>query len=245
MPHQLIRRNIIGCITYSLVAAFIWICFPFKTARAGNKNPLMKKEVPMRLPEPKTDGDFSLEKSIKGRRTARSFTSRELTADQFSQLLWAAQGVTEENGSKRAAPSGGALYPLDIYAVIGDHGVKGRDPGIYHYEPRRHAVSAIREGDRRVSLAKASLSQMWMASAPIQIVITAEYGRICSKYGERGIRYAMIEVGHAGQNVFLQAEALGLCAGIVGAFDDKEVIRQMDIPDRHEPLLIMPIGYPR
>jgi SagB-type dehydrogenase family enzyme len=206
---------------------------------------LIKKEVPMRLPEPRTGGDVSLEKSIKGRRTARSFASRELTADQFSQLLWAAQGVTEENGSKRAAPSEGALYPLDIYAVIGNHGVTGRDPGIYHYEPRRHAISPIREGDRRVSLAKVSLSQMWMASAPIQMVITAEYGRICSKYGERGIRYAMIEAGHAGQNVFLQAEALGLCAGIVGAFDDREVIRQMDIPDHHEPLLIMPVGYPK
>ena len=147
MAQRLTRRNIIGCIAYSLIAAFIWICFSFRTATAGNKNPLMKKEVPMRLSEPKTDGDVSLEKSIKGRRTARSFTSRELTDDQVSQLLWAAQGVTEENGYKQAAPSGGALYPLDIYDVMGDHGVKGWDLGIYHYEPRRHAISPIREGD--------------------------------------------------------------------------------------------------
>ena len=197
----------------------------------------------MILPEPRTDGDVSLEKSIKGRRTVRSFISESLTTEQFSQMLWAAQGITEEDGYKRAAPSGGALCPIDIYAVIGNRGVKGLESGIYHYEPVRHAISLVKAGDHRVAIAKTSLSQMWMATAPVQMVITAEYERICSKYGERGIRYAMIEAGHSGQNVFLQAEALGLCAGIVGAFDDKEVIRQMGIPNGHEPLLIMPVGY--
>jgi SagB-type dehydrogenase family enzyme len=72
-------------------------------------------------------------------------------------------------------------------------------------------------------------------------VITAEYRRITEKYGERGIRYAQIEAGHVGQN--LQAEALGLGAGIIGAFNDREVVKVMDIPRQHEPLLIMPVGY--
>jgi SagB-type dehydrogenase family enzyme len=84
---------------------------------------------------------------------------------------------------------------------------------------------------------------MWMAIPPLSLVITAEYDRINNKYGTRGVRYAMIEAGHVGQNIFLQAEALGLGAGIVGAFDDKDVIRIMGIPHSHEPLLIMPVGY--
>ena len=92
-------------------------------------------------------------------------------------------------------------------------------------------------------MARASLSQMWMALAPSSLVITAEYDRITNKYGTRGVRYAMIEAGHVGQNIFLQAEALGLGAGIVGAFDDKDVIRVMGIPRSHEPFLIMPVGY--
>ncbi|MBW1863689.1 MAG: nitroreductase family protein, partial [Deltaproteobacteria bacterium] len=89
---------------------------------------------------------------------------------------------------------------------------------------------------------RASLQQMWMAGAPVNFVITAEYSRIRSKYGERGIRYAMVEAGHVGQNLFLQAEALGLKAGIVGAFEDMKVINVLGIPREHEPLLIMPIG---
>jgi SagB-type dehydrogenase family enzyme len=84
---------------------------------------------------------------------------------------------------------------------------------------------------------------MWMAKAPVIFLITAEYKRITEKYGERGIRYALIEVGHVGQNLFLQAEALGLGAGIVGAFNDLEVSRVAALPPKHEPLLIMPVGY--
>jgi SagB-type dehydrogenase family enzyme len=84
---------------------------------------------------------------------------------------------------------------------------------------------------------------MWMAKAPVSVVITSEYSRITSKYGERGVRYAMIEAGHVAQNIFLQAEALGMGAGIVGAFHDKDVIQVMKIPLSHEPLLILPIGY--
>jgi SagB-type dehydrogenase family enzyme len=196
----------------------------------------------MNLPQPHTIGQVSLEEAIKRRRTIRSFSSASLTLDQLSQLLWAAQGITEERGFKRAAASGGALYPMDIYAVVGRAGVEGLQPGIYHYEPEGHTISLLLEGDLREYLASASLHQMWMARAPLYLVVTAEYSRITSKYGERGVRYALMEAGHVSQNIFLQAEALGLGAGIVGAFHDDEVIQVMKILRSHEPLLMMPVG---
>jgi SagB-type dehydrogenase family enzyme len=99
------------------------------------------------------------------------------------------------------------------------------------------------EGDLRNDLARAVLSQMWMARAPLNMVISSEYSRIMSKYGTRSVIYAMIEAGHVGQNIFLQAEALGLRTGKVGAFHDNDVIRVMKITRSHEPLLIMPVGY--
>jgi SagB-type dehydrogenase family enzyme len=132
---------------------------------------------------------------------------------------------------------------MDVYAVIGSVCVEGFDAAVYHYEPGDHSVFLLTEGDLRKDLSKASLSQMWMANAPLHLVITAEYDRVCSRYDQRGVRYAMIEAGHIGQNVFLQAEALGLGAGIVGAFDDNDVTRVMKLPQSHEPLLIMPVGY--
>ncbi len=197
----------------------------------------------MKLRPPKTDGTVSVERAINQRRTIRSFSPETLDLNQLSQLLWSAQGITGNDGFKRAAPSAGALYPMDVYAVVGRSSVAQIESGVYHYETNGHRLSYITNKDVRDSVAKASLSQMWMARAPLNIVITAEYSRITVKYKERGIRYAMIEAGHIAQNLFLQAEAMGLKAGIVGAFHDNELIEILKIPRTHEPLLIMPIGF--
>jgi len=202
-----------------------------------------RKGETMALPSPRYGGGITVEEAIRSRRTVRSYAPTPISLEQLSQLLFAAQGITEEGGFKRAAPSGGALYPIDIYSVVGKGGVKGLDSAIYHYIPETHNLKKVASGDRRELIAGAALYQMWMAEAPVNFVVTAEYSRICVKYGNRGVRYAMIEAGHVGQNIFLQAEALGLRAGIVGAFEDRKVIKVMEIPSTHQPLLIMPVGF--
>ncbi|MEA1964034.1 MAG: SagB/ThcOx family dehydrogenase, partial [Candidatus Aerophobetes bacterium] len=88
------------------------------------------------------------------------------------------------------------------------------------------------------------LEQMFIADAPVSIVITAQYERTASKYGERGIRYVHIEVGHVGQNIFLQAMALGLGTVPVGAFWDEEVSKVLNLPEEYKPVYVLPIGYP-
>ena len=244
MLSYLTRREIIKKITHYIMAFFLMPIFSIRKAMAGRGDGTTGRiEQLMNLPEPILKGDVSVEEAIKHRRTVRSYRPNPLTLEQLSQILWAAQGITEDRGYKRAAPSAGALYPMDIYAIVGDDGVKGLKAGIYHYEPHKHAASLIMEGDFRKDVARTSLSQMWMARAPVNLVITSEYSRITGKYGTRGERYAIIEAGHIGQNIFLQAEALGLRAGIVGAFHDKDVIRVMKIKRSHEPLLILPVGY--
>ena len=197
----------------------------------------------MNLPTPSWEGTVPVERAIKQRRTVRSFAARALNLEQLSQLLWAASGTTDNRGFKRAAPSAGALYPMDVYVVAGKPSVAQLEAGVYHYEPGTHHMSLVAQSDLRSAVARASLSQMWMAGAPVTMVITAQYSRITGKYGKRGIRYAMIEAGHIGQNIFLQAQALGLDAGIVGAYHDDRLIDLMNIPLDHEPLLLMPVGY--
>ena len=235
------RRKALGLFARWLVA--FWSASSWSLRWAAAKDKPQFKEAAMKLRPPETDGTVSVERAIKQRRTIRSFTQETLNLNQFSQLLWSAQGITENGGFKRAAPSAGALYPMDVYAVVGRSSVEQIEAGVYHYEPNGHALSCITKKDVRDSVAKASLSQMWMAPAPLNIVISAEYNRITVKYKERGIRYAMIEAGHIAQNLFLQAEALGLKAAVVGAFHDNELIEILKIPRTHEPLLIMPIGY--
>lgn len=231
------------------IAAMAGLAFsavlPFKTdnVSAKGKKPLRKKETVMSLDPPVQDGTVSLEKAIKQRRTVRSFGNRSISKQQFSQILWSAQGITEDRGSKRASPSGGALYPADVYAAVGNNCIEDLVAGVYHYRPKLHSVTKVAEGDRRNDLAIASLSQMWMAGAPVIFVITAEYRRITCKYGDRGVRYALMEIGHISQNIFLQCQTLGLSAGIVGAFDDGKVARSAGVYKNHEPLIILPVGY--
>jgi SagB-type dehydrogenase family enzyme len=195
------------------------------------------------LPEQKTKGPLSLEETLSSRRTRRDFQAKPLRLEELAQLLWSAQGITGADGRLRAAPSGGALYPLDVYAVVGEASVQGLDAGVYRYLPSQHGLEQVASKDLRLDMAQACLRQTWMAGAPVSLVLTAEYGRIERKYGARGKRYALIEVGHAGQNVFLQAEALGLGAGIVGAFDDAGLANALHLPRQHEPLIVMPVGH--
>jgi SagB-type dehydrogenase family enzyme len=201
------------------------------------------KETRMKLPRPRLDGSLSVEKAISLRRTVRAFSPKPLKLEHLSQILWAAQGITEPRGFKRATPSAGALYPLEVYAVVGHDGVDDLAAGIYHHEPGEHTMSLVAEGDHRDELARASLSQFWMARAPLSIVICAEYRRITGKYGSRGERYAVIESGHMAQNVFLQSQALGLQAAIVVAFTDAEARRVLRAEAAVDPLLVMPVGY--
>jgi SagB-type dehydrogenase family enzyme len=196
----------------------------------------------VRLPQPSLKGPVSLEETLQARRTVRLFASRSLDLKQVSQLLWATQGVTDPRGL-RTAPSAGATYPLEIYLVAGERGVTGLAPGIYRYRPENHALELTLKGDHRATVARACLAQSWMAGAPIMVVFAAEFRRCTARYGERGVMYTHMEVGHAGQNLFLQAEALGLGAGIVGAFTDQAVSQTLKLPREHEPLLLMPVGY--
>lgn len=225
------------------VLAFGFASFlPVKEAIAKDKQ--QRKGEGMKLPQPKMEGTITVAQAIRQRRTVRAFSSEILQLDQLSQLLWSAQGLTGKRRFKRAAPSAGALYPMDVYAIVGRNGVVQVEAGVYRYEPRPHGLSLITRADLRDRVARAAISQMWMAEAPVNLVITAEYSRVTGKYGNRGVRYALIEAGHIGQNLFLQAGALGLKAGIVGAFRDKELAGVLQLPKSHEPLLIMPIGHP-
>ncbi|MBO8174203.1 MAG: SagB/ThcOx family dehydrogenase [Thermococcus sp.] len=192
------------------------------------------------LPEPKLKGDISVEEAIAKRRSIRYYKDKPLTLEQLSQLLWAAQGITEEKRKFRAAPSAGATYPFEIYVVVGN--VEGLEPGIYHYDPFKHSLTLIKEGDYRKQLQAAALNQQWVGKAAIDIVLVAFYERTTKYYGERGYRYVYMEAGHIGQNIYLQATALGLGTVAVGAFYDEEVAKILETDG--DPVYIFPVGVP-
>jgi len=193
---------------------------------------------PMKLPEPEATGNMSVEQAIRQRRSLREFGG-SLSLAEVSQLLWAAQGETHADGY-RAAPSAGALYPLELYLVAG--AVEGLSVGVYHYRSSSHELVRHASTDVRKELASAAHNQSWLATAPMVLVFTGVYKRTVQKYGERGLRYVHMDAGHAAQNVYLQAEARGLGTVIMGAFDDARVQSVLNLPDDHQPLGLMPVG---
>ncbi|MEA2020465.1 MAG: SagB/ThcOx family dehydrogenase [Patescibacteria group bacterium] len=201
-----------------------------------------KNSEKIKLPDPRTSSEISVEEAIAKRRSRREFTSQPLSAGQISQILWAVQGITGESSGHRAAPSAGALYPLEVYMVAKSGGVSGYQAGVYHYLPLEHSVEKIGQKDLARDLAAAALGQSFIADAPISLVITAKYSRVTNKYGERGRQYVHMEAGHAAQNVYLQVETLGLGTVVVGAFDGERIVELLQIPAEHEPLYVMPIG---
>ena len=184
----------------------------------------------------------SLGDALRRRRSIRTYASASLTLEQVSQLFWAGQGITHPDGL-RTVPSAGALYPLEMYLVVG--AVDGLSAGVYHYRPERHDLILWQPKDCRTALARAAVRQVWMADAPVVIVIAAEYERTTGKYRERGIRYVHMEVGHAAQNIYLEAVALALGTVFVGAFDDDRVHAVLKLPAGQRPLGLMPVGRPQ
>lgn len=195
-----------------------------------------------RLPPPDTSGGMSLNRALYVRRSNRDFDPLDsLTAGQLSQLLWSVQGKTGARGG-RTAPSAGATYPLMLLCAV--ERVRDVPPGLYLYEPVEHALIGLYRSSGLVAgLADECFRQRWIAPAPVMLIITADYPRTTDHYGEIGVRFVDMEAGHAGQNLYLQAAALGLSTCAVGVFSE-EGVRNILGDGAGTPLYLFPVGPP-
>ena len=234
----------LAAILLFLVALFITLTWP-------NSDPVDEVSVDeqvngvIELPDPDIDSDYSVEQAIEQRRSVRSLDAEKgLSLDQVSQLLWAAQGITDDDMMYRAAPSAGATYPLKLYVLVGNNGVEEISEGVYLYNPDSHQLELVKEGDIRSDVYQVALRQSPINNAPISIIMGADFSRTTDRYGDRGDRYVYMEAGHSAQNIYLQAESLGLGTVVIGAFDDGNVHNIVHMDEAHEPLYIIPVGYP-
>jgi SagB-type dehydrogenase family enzyme len=234
--HNRLRRRL---LTRAARAAILLAGSSIGLIMKGADADIWDTAEPIRLLPPVTGGRLAVEAAMQLRRSVRDFTPGSISLADISQILWAAQGVTDRAGY-RTAPSAGALYPLEVWFAAGD--VETLGAGTYRYDPREHLLEPGMPGDWRGVIAEAALSQRWIADAAAILIIAAIERRTTVKYGERGIRYIHIEAGHVAQNVYLQATALGLGTTIVGAFDDDAVAHVVDLPGDRVPLCLLPIG---
>ncbi|MBN1268334.1 MAG: SagB/ThcOx family dehydrogenase [Kiritimatiellae bacterium] len=211
-------------------------------SRAEEPGDRAASRVRVALPAPRERVGRDLNEVILERRSIRSYTADPLTLEELGMLLWSAQGITGGAwfGGMRAAPSAGATYPLETYAVVGS--VSGLEPGVYRYVPQEHALVRTAEGDRRERVADAALHQTFVGEAAAIVALSADFDRTTRRYGGRGRMYVHMEAGHAAQNVYLEATALGLGTCAVGAFDDRKLRDALGLSRNEDPLYLLPVG---
>ena len=197
-----------------------------------------KKAKVIKLPKA-ASGAMTVEQAIDKRRSVRTYTKEAMTMAELSRLLHAAQGITAgfHGHDLRAAPSGGALYPFEIYPVVNN--VKGLDDGIYHYKVADHALELVKAGDFSGAIEKAGLGQSMLGDADVTFVMSAVFDRSRCKYGERGLRYIYMEAGHISQNIWLQAVSLGMGSAVAGAFLDDKANKLLGLDGKDEAVLYM------
>jgi SagB-type dehydrogenase family enzyme len=164
---------------------------------------------------------LNVEEALETRRSVRDYSARPLSLEKLSRLLHAAQGITDQRLGFRAAPSAGALYPLELYPVI--HNVSGLASGVYHYDVQAHALELLEQGDFRGRVTQAGLYQQFLGQANVCFILSAIFQRTRWKYRERAYRYVLLEAGHVGQNLYLAATSMALGACAVGAFLDHQL----------------------
>jgi SagB-type dehydrogenase family enzyme len=185
------------------------------------------------LPMPRFDGQLSVEKALLNRRSIRTYKDEPLTLADVSQILWAAQGITDSTSGKRTAPSARASYFLELYLISGK--VTDLSPGMYKYQPVGHKLVVMAKGDTKAKLFGAA-GQVPIKNAPVVLLIAGDSER------SRKPEWMYLEAGHAAQNVYLQAVSLNLGTVVMAGFEPDKVREALKIPEEQLPIYVMPIG---
>lgn len=194
------------------------------------------------LPRPIVEGGPELHALLARRRTIRSYdTAASLSLADAGQLLWSGQGITEPALGYRTAPSAGPVFPFETYLVAG--AVTGLAPGVYRYDPAAHAITRTRDGDLRAGVVGVSFNHAWLADAPAYIVLSMIVERMEPKYGAAGARFALLEGGHIAQNILLEAEALGLGAAPICAYDGGKLGAVLGLAANEDPVYLLTVGH--
>ena len=211
--------------------------------------------LPAPVPDAQGDPGPDLWTSVKRRRSVRSFSASPITLIELSRLLWISAGITNSyitpHGQEfyRAAPTAGALYPIETYIVA--NRVEDLDPGLYHYRVAgrdmlerpiaegSHSLEQLRVGDLRQEIAESALDQPFCGKAGAVFLWTAVFARSAWKYGERAYRYFYLDAGHMAAHLSLAAVSQGLGSCPVAAFYDEEVNALLGVDGESEGIVYM------
>lgn len=214
--------------------------------RSGAKVPQTLSPIELRadadieLPEPVRTGGPGLWQALRDRRSVRHYAGRPIELEALSQLLWAAAGpASKAPGGRilRTAPSAGARYPVEIYAIA--NRVQGLRSGLYHYKYSSHVLTPLAYGDLGLAAAAAAMGQDACRQASVVFVFTVVFDRTVERYHERALRYLFLDAGHVAQNLALAAAGIGCGTCMIGAFLDDQLCELVRADGQQEAAVYM------
>lgn len=223
------------------IFALLWIViFQFMpTHKEKIKEKIIQHGDTIYLQPPTLKGNISVEEVLTKRRSVRTYSNKAIPLHHISQLLWAAYGITNDEGL-RTAPSAGALYPIKIYLAA--YNITSLSPGIYEYVPHGHQLIKHKKGDFKKEMFFACLEQNMLLEAAAVITYCVNYKKVSARYGNLANRFADMDVAHSSQNVYLQAEALGIGTCAVGAFEEDKMLKIIECDSSYKVIYLMPFG---
>lgn len=231
--------------TLSIIVALGIISIAIAVSESDNAEKSLTNEAILqngsilKLPSPHTDGGISLEKALRERRSIRSMRTDSLTMENVSQLLWSAQGVTDDMGHRTA---GSALesYPLEVYVLAGN--ITNLSAGVYHYLPQNHSLDQLSSSDPREGFVNASVvpANGWIKEAPVIFLIAGVFDRAAGKGADNSTVY--VETGLASENLLLEVVSQGLGCTYIAGFDPVKASQFLNLSKDELPIALLPVG---
>lgn len=177
------------------------------------------------LPVEGTSVSAGLEQTITARRSSADFTQKPLPVRELAKVLYLANGIQRDGQTSgnflRNVANAGNLGSVELYCLVLN--VQEVEKGLYRFDSLTHQLKRLKAGDYSPWLREKVFLQSEFADASVLLILTSSVERLCSKYGARGYRLALIDVGHVSQNIYLVATALSLNVCATGGFVDCEL----------------------
>ena len=183
------------------------------------------------LPSAQKTGGMPLMEALQLRKTQRSFSPKELTSQQLSNLLWAAYGINRPDGF-RTVPAAKNWFEYDIYVLKSD--------GWFLYEVSKHALLKMGNEDLRIY----GGTQDFVKAAPVILVYVADFDRMTGATDDLKKFFSAVDLGYISQNVYLWCASEGLATIILGQVDKPKVHELLKLKPAQQVILSQPVAYP-
>jgi len=186
------------------------------------------------LNEPDTTRGSNTMKAFADRASQKDYDTTDLSLQDLSDLIWAANGFNRTDTQKRTAPSAINAQDIDIYAFMKN--------GVYLYNAFDNDLELVVEGDYRDIIAG---QQHWVKEAPVICVLISDISKFKHGTHEQQLTWAAFDAGIVSQNISIYCASVGLATRPRASMDNEKIIKTLNLKDSQYPMLNNPVAYPK